>query len=190
MADNENVGSDSPSLDTLLARWRDGDHEAGEEVLSLAYAELRQVAAAQFRHENPGHTLQPTALVHEVFLKLARGRPIPWQNRAHFFAVFARNVRQVLVDHARRHRALKRDDTQIEWNADGHAPQYESLLTVDGILTDLERLDPRAARVVELKVFGGLSEPELAEALDVSLSTVKRDWNFARAWLVRHLKPE
>src|SRR4030095_6317471 len=184
-------GKSNNSLDTLLAQWRDGDNAAGEQVLSLAYSELRQLAAVHFRHENPGHTLQPTALFHDVFLKLANGRPVPWQSRTHFFAVFSRNVRQILVDHARRNKALKRQDAQLAFVSAGtRAPQYESLLTVDGILTELEELDSRAARVVELKVFGGLNENEIAEAMEISLSTVKRDWNFARAWLLKQLKSQ
>lgn len=175
-----------------MDKWRRGDDAAGKQVLALAYSELRQLAAIHFRRENPGHTLQPTALVHEVFMKLATGKPVHWQNRAHFFAVFSRNVRQVLVDHARRRKALKRHESQMELcGVRGHrAFQYESILTVNEVLTELEALDPRAARVVELKVFGGLSETEIISTLEVSLSTMKRDWSFARAWLLRRLQQE
>jgi RNA polymerase sigma-70 factor (ECF subfamily) len=178
-------------LDTLLARWRQGDQDAGERALALAYAELRRLAAYYFRMESPGHTLQPTALVNEVYMKLAGGQPVPWQNRAHFFAVMARQMRLILVDHARRRRALKRSDTQMVFSlASGSrsvGPRQEDLLAVDRALEELEKLDQRAAKVTELRVFAGLKESEIAETLEISVATVKRDWNFARAWLLTQL---
>jgi RNA polymerase sigma factor (TIGR02999 family) len=180
------------SLETLLARWRDGDTAAGEQVITAAYSELRRMAAFHFRNERPGHTLQPTALVHEVFMKLSEGRPIQWQNRAHFYAVFSRNVRLVLVDYARRNNALKRQDSQIlvplAHRSPKSGPQFESLLTVHEILLELEKHDSRAARIVESKVFGGLKDSEIADALEISVATVKRDWSFARAWLLARLR--
>jgi RNA polymerase sigma factor (TIGR02999 family) len=180
------------SLETLLALWSEGDNAAGERALSLAYAELRRVAAMHFRHERPGHTLQPTAVVHEVFLKLSNGKPVQWQNRAHFFKVFSRQVRLLLVDHARRRKALKRRNTNIVLELIREprraTPQYENLLTMDRLLQELEGLDKRAVQVVEMRVFGGLKDAEIAAALEISVATAKRDWSFARAWLLARLR--
>jgi RNA polymerase sigma factor (TIGR02999 family) len=178
------------SLDTLIQQWRDGNAEAGERAIQVAYGELRKLAAHHFRYENSGHTLQPTALVHEAVLKISGGAPVQWQNRAHFFAVMARQMRLILVDHARRRRALKRHDAQIEITigTGRRMPQPESILTVHRILAELEQLDERAARVTELRVFGGLRDAEIALALEVSPATVKRDWRFARAWLLSRLQ--
>jgi RNA polymerase sigma factor (TIGR02999 family) len=180
------------SLETLLTQWSDGDTAAGERVLALAYSELRRVAAMHFRHERPGHTLQPTALVHEVFMRLSHGRPIHWQNQTHFLRVFSRKVRRLLVDHARRRKAQKRRNTNISLDLAREVrrsgPQYENLLTIDRLLQELERLDERAAQVVEHRVFGGLTDAEISEVLGISIATVKRDWSFARAWLHTRLQ--
>jgi len=178
------------TLEILLTQWSNGDNAAGERVLALAYSELRRVAAVHFRYERTGHTLQPTAIVNEVFLKLLRGRRVQWQNRAHFFKVFARQVRRLLVDHARRRKAQKRQNTNVGLElANGRRrPQYEDLLTIDQLLQELEHLDERAAHVVEMRVFGGLKDAEIAAALDISTATAKRDWSFARAWLLSRLK--
>lgn len=180
------------TLDTLLQRWRGGDRSAGERVVVIAYDELRRLAAYHFRHERAGHTLQPTALVNEVFLKLSSGAPVEWQDRAHFFAVAARQMRRILIDHARRRKASRRSDTQVPLSLApepaGREPQLEDVLAVDGALLELEKLDARAAQVVELRVFAGLKESEIAEALGISTATVKRDWNFARAWLLSRLR--
>ena len=179
------------TLETLLGRWRDGDREAGDRVITITYAELRRLAAYYFRRESSGHTLQPTALVNEVFLKLSSGEPVQWQNRAHFFAVAARQMRRILIDHARRRRALKRNDSEMQISLSpkraGLGPRFENLLAMDEAIEGLEDLDSRAARVVELRVFGGLKEAEIASALGISVATVKRDWNFARAWLLTRL---
>lgn len=180
------------SLETLLRRWRDGDRPAGDRVMAMAYSELRRMAAYYFRRERPGHTLQPTALVNEVFLKLSSGEPVHWIDRTHFFSVAARQMRLILIDHARRRKAARRNDTRIPISlvrgAGNSAPQLEDLLAVDEALQRLEDLDSRAARVVELRVFGGLKEAEIADALEISTATVKRDWNFARAWLLSRLR--
>lgn len=179
------------SLSTLLRRWRAGDQAAGEQVMALAYPELRRLAAHFFRHEPPGHTLQPTALVHELFLKLAAGAPVEWQDRAHFLAVAAQQMRRILIDHARRRRAHKRNepvDTIVLGRDAADGPRGEDLLAVDEALQQLESLEPRAARVVVLRVFGGLKEAEIAGALAISPATVKRDWSFARAWLLARLR--
>ena len=180
------------TFEALLQRWRDGDRTAGERVITLAYTELRRLAAWHFRQERPGHTLQPTALVNEVFLKLTAGKPVQWQDRAHFFAVAARQMRLILIDHARRRKAGRRDETQIPVShlreAGNAQPRLENLMAVDEALRDLEELDARAAGVVELRVFTGLKEAEIADALAISTATVKRDWTFARAWLLDRLR--
>ncbi len=180
------------TLNALLGRWREGDHEAGKQVMTLVYSELRRLAAYYFRQEAPGHTLQPTALVNELFLKLCSGEPVQWQDRTHFFAVAAQQMRRILIDHARRRKADKRHDTRIPVSLSRQpgdfGPQYEDLLAIDEALRGLEELDSRAARVVELRVFGGLKESEIADALEISAATVKRDWTFARAWLRSRLR--
>lgn len=150
------------------------------------YTELRLLAAYYFRNERSGHTLQPTALVNEAFIKLSEGKPIELRDRAHFFAVAARQMRRILIDHARRRKALKRSDTLIA--IPFQQAREEKLLIVDEALKELTDLDPRAAEVVELRVFGGLKENEIAETLGVSLATIKRDWSFARAWLTSRLR--
>ena len=180
------------TLNALLGRWRNGDRDAGKRVVTLAYSELRHLAGHYLRHEAPGHVLQPTALVNEMFLKLSSQEPVQWENRAHFFAVAARQMRRILIDDARHRRAKKRSDTQIpvyfSRRSAALAPHFENVLAVDEALTALEELDSRAARVVELRVFGGLKEAEIAQALEISPATVKRDWTFARAWLVSRLR--
>ena len=179
------------TLETLLHRWREGDRTAGERVMTLAYAELRRLAARHFRHERAGHTLQPTALVNELFLKLSSGEPVQWQDRTHFFALAARQMRLILIDHARR-KASRRNDTKISVSVlqgpENPQPLLENLLAVDEALRSLEDLDTRAARVVELRVFVGLNDAEIANELEISTATVKRDWTFARAWLLQRLR--
>jgi RNA polymerase sigma factor (TIGR02999 family) len=175
------------SLEDLLKRWNDGDEAAGQEFFTLAYRELRKVAAVHFKNERQGHTLQPTAIVHEVFMKLATGKPVRWQNKAHFYAVFSRKVRLLLVDHARRRKAAKRQDSRIEFVAAGPRTRYETVLTLNDILDQLEKDDVRASQVLEMRVFGGLREIEIAEALGVSVATVKRDWTYAQAFLKSRL---
>lgn len=180
------------AVTTLLRLWREGDAEAGKRVMALVYGDLRRLAAYYFRQEAPGHTLQPTALVNELFLKLSCGEPVPWQDRAHFFAVAAQQMRRILIDHARRRRAQKREDPRAPGPQEpsDFGPGFENLLAIEEALAKLEALDPRAARVVELRVFGGLKEAEIARALAVSTATVKRDWSFARAWLMSHLRKQ
>jgi RNA polymerase sigma-70 factor, ECF subfamily len=166
-----------------------------DRLLPDAYQELRRLAAAYLRRERPGQTLQPTALVHEAYLRLARDKPGRWQNRAHFCAIAANAMRQILVERARARGAVKRgggqprvtlvDDIDAAAGNDGPAPI--DLLALDQALTRLAELDPRQARIVELRYFGGLSLEETAEALDVAPATVKRDWTVARAFLAREL---
>ena len=181
-----------PDLQTLLQKWHEGDREAGEQVIALVYADLRGLAAYFLNQERPGHTLQPSDLVNEAYLRLSSGKPINWQNRAHFIAVAARQMRRILIDHARAQKALKRDDTLMSISFSDEPgvrrSHLESVLAVEGVLEELESHDPRAAQIVELRVFGGLTEKELAAVLGISVATVKRDWTFARAWLIRRLR--
>jgi RNA polymerase sigma factor (TIGR02999 family) len=174
----------------LLVAWRDGQPGALDRLIPLVYDELRRQARRQLRQERAGHTLQPTALVHEAFLRLV-GQSAQWQNRRHFFAVASQAMRRVLVDHARARDAAKRGDGATRVTLDDAAvegrPAEVDVLALDEVLGRLEQLDPRQARVVELRYFGGLSAPEAAEALEVSLATVNRDWAMARAWLFREL---
>jgi RNA polymerase sigma factor (TIGR02999 family) len=180
-------------LKTLLLQWREGDRNAGEQVVGLVYADLRKLAAYFLNSERPDHTLQPTDLVNEAFVRLTSGKQVDWQNRAHFIAVAARQMRRILIDHARRQKALKRNDTLIPVSFLGEPARkshLESVLAMEEILEELEKYDSRAAQIVELRVFGGLTEKEMAEVLEISIATVKRDWTFARAWLIRRLRRE
>ena len=174
----------------LLRRWQEGDGQALEELMPLVYGELRRLAAHYLRVERPDHTLQPTALVHEAYMRLVDQRNVAWQNRAHFFGIAAQMMRRVLVDHARRRAAAKRDALAyrigLEGPDSGAGPDREpEILALHEALTQLENLDARQARIVELRFFGGLSVEETAEAAGVSTATVKREWRTARAWL-RH----
>lgn len=179
------------SVTQMLAEWRNGNQDAGQQLFEATYQELRRLAAWHLRQERPDHTLQPTALVNELYLKLFAAEPVDWQDRAHFFAVAAQQMRRLLIDYARARHADKREGdrnrvslTEIEGLA---APQDEDLLALDQALSRLETLEPRAARVVELRFFGGLTEKEAAEVLSVSVATLKREWTFARAWLTKEL---
>ena len=162
-------------------------------AFALVYDELRRLAAAALRHERPDHTLQPTALVHEAYLRLADEPTGRWQNRSHFLAVAARAMRRILVDHARKHNAVKRGSGAVRLNLDDleYAASVPTdavdLVTLDDALGRLAALDPRQARIVELRFFGGLSVEETAAVIDASPRTVKRDWQFARAWLKREM---
>jgi RNA polymerase sigma factor (TIGR02999 family) len=182
-----------PELTALLVDWRRGSDEAGKQLMTAAYEQLRRLAAHYLHHERPDHTLQATELVSELYLKLFSARPVEWQDRAHFFAIAARQMRRILVDHARARRAEKRGghDVRVSFTAaEGLAQPIEiDLLHVDEILRQLEKLDPRAAAGVELRFFAGLKEIEIAEVLGISLATLHRDWKFSRAWLLSRLCP-
>lgn len=176
------------SVSQLLIDWRSGDREALDRLIPLVHAELHRMAAECLRGERPGHTLQPTALVNEAYLRLI-GANVAWQDRAHFFAVAATTMRRVLVDHARAHGRLKRAGRPVSLEdslivAPGRADDF---LIVDDALDRLTAQDARAARVIELHYFGGLTYEETAEALGISAATVDRDLRFARAWLHREL---
>lgn len=175
----------------LLVRWRAGDQEALQHLIPLVYEELRRIARRQLQDERPGHTLQSAALVHEVYLRLIDQRPFDTHDRAHFLAVASRLMRQVLVDHARRNLAAKRGANQrVELDTLlvlPQAPRVE-LTALDDALKGLSKLDERQARIVELRFFGGLAVEEIADVLGSSRSTIKREWNVAKAWLTRELK--
>lgn len=175
----------------LLDRWRSGDKDASNHLMELVYDELHRIAAREMRRELGPHTLQTTALVHEAYLRLCRSEPIDWKDRAHFYAVAAQQLRRILVDHARRQHSEKRGGGVLKlslWESDGPAVDLDNrVLAVDEALARLESLDSRAAKVVELRFFGGLNEAEAAEALQISISTLKRDWDFAKSWLTGQL---
>ena len=175
----------------LLANWREGDPSAAEKLIDSVYKELRQLAGYYMRDEREDHTLQPTALVHEMFLRLSQSEPISWQNRAHFFAVAAQQLRRILVNHARDRQADKRGGKRVKLtlsylNGLSQAREQD-VLELNEALDRLENFEPRAARVIELRFFAGLTEAEAAEALGISVATLKRDWAFGRAWLLRQL---
>jgi RNA polymerase sigma factor (TIGR02999 family) len=182
----------SQQITIWLADWCAGNTGAGSRLAGAVYPELRQIAARFLHAERANHTLEPNALVNELWVRLTSGEPLPYQNRAHFFALAAQNMRRILIDHARARLAEKRGGelqqvtlTAVEgWNP---VAQNEDLLALDQALSRLEKADPRAARVVELRFFGGLQEEEIAEVLGVSAITVKRDWKAARAWLAGQL---
>jgi RNA polymerase sigma factor (TIGR02999 family) len=168
-----------------------GNLEALGELVPSVYGELRRMAVRYLRAERPDHTLQPTELVHELYLRLADHRQADWRNRAHFFGIAASLMRRILVDRARRRDAKKRDDgdrhLSIELATNVAAPDTLPVITLDHALTRLERVDPQLARMVELRVFVGLTIEEAAELTGVSPSTAKREWRTAKAWLLREL---
>ena len=182
---------DATTITLWLIEWRNGDRQAGDLLFAAAYEELRRLAAWHLQSERPDHTLQPTALVNELYMKLLAGQAVDWQNRAHFFAVAAQQLRRLLIDHARARLSAKRDGGRVRLTlteANGlAAPREEDLIELHQALTRLEQLDSRPARVVELRFFGGLTEKEAAEVLGISVATLKRDWDFARAWLSSQL---
>ena len=175
----------------MLTDWSRGDPTALDQLLPLVYDELRRIAARQLRGERVNHTLQPTALVHEVYLRLIDQRQVGWQDRAHFLGVAAQTMRRILVDHARRHGARKRGDgvqcVSIDDAKELAISQEMPLLALDHALGRLEKVDAELARIVELRAFGGLTIEEAAHVLKVSPSTAKRDWRTAKAWLNREL---
>ena len=178
----------------LLALAREGDQAALERVFPLVYEELRRVAGYQLRGERAGHTLQPTALVNEAYMKLVRSPGVDWRDRAHFVAIAARAMRQVLVDHARKRDAAKRggamQQTTLSGVPLGVNMNTDELLALDEALERLDALEPRLRQVVEYKFFGGLTDKETAELLGVTPRTAQRDWVKARAWLYRELYPD
>ena len=171
----------------LLVAWGDGDKGALDRLMPLVHAELRRLARYYMGRERPGHTLQSTALVNEAYLRLVDQEGVRWENRAHFFGIAARLMRQILVEHARSRRAAKRGGRQYRLSlskVDRVASQPDvNLLALDEALGRLEAVDPQKSRIVELRYFGGLGIEETAEVIGISPATVKRDWSMARAWL-------
>lgn len=185
------MASDPPGEVTqLLQELQRGNADAARRLIPLVYEELRRLAGHHMRDERPDHTLQPTALVHEAYLRLADQDRVEWAGRTHFIAVASTAMRRILLDHARRHRAEKRGGgrktTLVESLAVAASREID-MLALDDALTRLEARDPRQGRIVELRYFGGLSIEETAAALSISPTTVKREWRFARAWLHREL---
>lgn len=181
----------SVEITLLLKAWGAGDRAALERLMPAVYHELRRRARAYMRRQPPDHTLQPTALVHEAVLQLVDTAAIDWQDRAHFFAVCAQVMRRILVDSARARGAAKRGGGRAKVNIDDaagiHFERDREIVAIDEALHVLAAMDPRKARVIELRFFGGLSVEETAAALDVSQQTVMRDWKLARAWLTREI---
>ena len=181
----------SNQVTELLVRWRGGDKAALDSLMPLVYGELRRIAQHYLNNERPDHTLQSTALVHEAYVRLTEQDLPKWQNRAHFFAVAAQLMRQILVDYARSHRASKRGGNIYKLALDEAEGQLQAvdvdIVALDDALKSLAVMDQQQSKVVELKFFGGLSIEDTAEVLGVSPSTVKRDWVTARAWLYREL---
>lgn len=181
--------SDSESaVEILLQRWRAGDETASSELVTLLYRDLRVIAEHRLRH-SPGHSLVPTELVHEAYVKLVRSPGRSWENRCHFINAAGVAMRSILVDRARAKRAQKRSGSPTPANGDGlsFTASSEAVLHINEAISALERIDQRAAQVVALRFFAGLTEPEIAEVLAVNERTVRRDWTFARAWLRRQL---
>ena len=169
----------------LLVEWAKGNDRAIDELTPLVYGELRQLAAAYLRRERPGHTLQPTALVHEAYLRLVDQSTPSWQNRSHFYGVAARLMRQILVDHARRRQAGKRGGLKVplEQVVSFQQDRSRDLVALDSCLSTLEKIDARKSKAVELRYFGGLSMEETAQVMQMSVDTVRRDLRMAEAWL-------
>lgn len=183
------------NLTGLLLDWSSGDEGAAERIFEQLYPELKGVAQKQLSGERAGHTVQPTALVHEAFLKFQRGSPIDWQNRAHFFAIASRIIRQILVDYGRARNAQRRGGADnvavtLDENIHGKLDGSIDLLELDSALTRLAVLNERQAEIVALRYFGGLTIEEVATTTGLSESTVNRQWRAARAWLYRALEPQ
>ena len=182
---------DQAQITRLLLAWRNGESQALDDLMPLVHRELKRIARNFMRRQRPGNTLQTTALVNEAFMRLVDSDKVNWQDRSHFFAISAQLMRRVLVDAARRRMSEKRggdrvrvtlaDDVKI-------AEDQVDVVAIDEALTRLATLNPRQSRIVELRYFAGLTEEEIADTLDVSARTVRRDWNLARAWLYRELQ--
>lgn len=183
----------SKDVSAILSAWGEGDQKAGDELIAIVYQELRRLAAHYLASEHGGHTLQPTALVHELYLKLFRSEPPRVHDREHFLAIAARQLRHIVVDHARNKHAQKRGSGSqgtISLDAAAHSvmvPVDARVIDLDQALGRLETLDSRAAQVVELRFFGGLTDDEVGRMLGISVATVKRDWEFARSWLLSEI---
>ena len=182
---------DGPAITLLLDAWREGDRAALDRLMPIVYDELKRLATHYLRGEHGSQTLQSTALVNEAFLRLVKQAPIEWENRAHFFGIAARLIRQILVDHARYHNREKRQGSELTLTLDEAMTvpggNNIDLVRLEDALQELARIDEQQSRIVELRFFTGLSIEETAEVVGVSPRTVKRDWMMARAWLFREL---
>jgi RNA polymerase sigma-70 factor (ECF subfamily) len=178
----------------LLSDWRNGDRAAFDSLFSLVYEELRAMASSYMRRERPDHTLQTTALVNEAYIKLVGQPDALWKNRVYFFAIAAKIMRQILIDHARTRRYAKRGGSAVKISLDETAilsdQRADELVALDEALQRLEAIDPRKSQVVELRFFGGLTIEETAEFLKASRNTVIRDWEMARAWLYQQISKQ
>jgi len=187
----EEDGRGRGAVTRLLKAWEQGDASARDELVPLVYRDLRRRAAAYLRRERPDHTLQPTALVHEAFVRLVGQNRAAWKNRDHFFGIAAQIMRRVLVDYARERQRAKRMGAAVRVPLDDDTavvlPPETEVLELDRALEDLARLDPRQGHIVELRYFGGMSEQEVASVLSLSRTTVSREWQTARAWLYRRM---
>jgi len=185
------TSASSVEITRLLRAWRSGDQTAFDRLATLIYAELRRIARGHMVHERPDHTLQATALVHEAYLHLMDVHDIEWQDRAHFFAVAAQMMRRILIDRARAAAAEKRGGFRGRIHVDDvpepAAWRPSDLIALDDALTTMAQMDPRKAKIIELRFFAGLSVEETAEVLNISPQTVMRDWKLSRAWLEREL---
>jgi RNA polymerase sigma-70 factor, ECF subfamily len=185
-------GSQAPDLTLLLNRMREGDREAGNQAVSMVYQELHRIASREMRREREGHLLQTTALVNEAYLRLLGSRSVAIQDRGHFFALASKQMRRILIDHARAQGSQRRGGRPLQLDIDRMPTPTENqsidLLLLNESLEELERLDPRAAQVVELRYFGGYTDQQVMEALGASLSAVRRDWEFARTWLFDRMR--
>jgi RNA polymerase sigma factor (TIGR02999 family) len=182
-----NPAGQTENLTLLLTKMQHGDPQAGDKAIALVYSELHRIASRELRSEKPGHLLQTTALIHEAYTRLIGSEGLEIQNRKHFFAVASAQMRRILVDYARAAHAQKRGGRAEKVSLDevqaGIDPRGVDLVALDESLQNLERVDPRAGHVVELRFFGGYTDAEIAQALDISVPTVRRDWDFARTWL-------
>lgn len=184
--------SAAKTVTVLLRDWRGGDQAALDELVPLVYAELNKLAAVYMRGERPGHTLRPNDLVSEAYLRLAQAGETPeWKDRVHFYAIAARTMRQILIDHARKRNAVKRGDGARAVTFDeafAAADRPDELIALDDALQALSKFDERKARIVELHYFGGLTQNEVAEVLEIHVNTVARDLKLAEAWIHRHIR--
>lgn len=175
--------TDLQSVTFWLQRWQDGSEDALEELTRLVYADLRRLASHYLQEESADHTLQATALVHELYLRMSSVKDMDWKGRGHFISVAAQMMRRILIDHARKRRAAKRDSGRAATRPEPSTAPHPDIIDVDRAIEKLAADYPRHARIVELRFFGGLDGPEIAQALDLSVRTVERDWHFAKAWL-------
>jgi RNA polymerase sigma factor (TIGR02999 family) len=187
----DRTASQPGAVSRLLKAWGGGDLQARDDLVPVVYGELQRRAGAYLRGERPDHTLQPTALVHEAFMRLMEQNRVAWQNRAHFFAMAAQMMRRILIDHAREHQAAKRPGAGVKVMLDDRIgaaqPRECEFIALDQALVELTGIDPRLGQIVELRYFGGLSEREVGEVLSISRATVTREWQTARAWLYRRM---